>query len=100
MPRSATAASDFYQSQCQPPHAVHLTPSRDATKSATFNQRRKPRIGRLAWIIQAGCVKLAQVQGVSAQAASDAGDTLPTYESIFGERRRTDAWACSTHPTF
>ena len=52
------------------------------------------------WIIQVGCVKLAQVQGVSAQAAFGAGHTLSKCKTFPGERRRTDAWACSTHPTF
>src|SRR5262249_3629660 len=46
-----------------------------------------------------GCVKLAQVQGVPAQAAFPAGDTLSQYEMCQSERRRTDAWACSPHPT-
>ena len=46
-----------------------------------------------------GCVKLAQVRGASAQAASGAGNTPTQSETVPGERRHTETGACSTHPT-
>src|SRR5579863_5181794 len=46
-----------------------------------------------------GCVELAHVDRVSAQAAFGAGHTPSKIKTLSGERRRTDAWACWTHPT-
>jgi hypothetical protein len=70
------------------------------TRSASEGVPGRPRwrFG-LARIIQVGCVKLAQVQGASAQAAFGADDTPSTTERPPCERRRTVARACSTHPT-
>ena len=44
-------------------------------------------------------VKLAPMHGASSQAAFGDGDTPSRFPTISSERRPTDAWACSTHPT-
>ncbi len=49
-----------------------------------------------SWV---GCVKLAQLPGVSSQAAFSAGDTPSKRKTLSCERRHTAAWACSTLPT-
>lgn len=54
---------------------------------------------RLTRVIQAGCVRLVQVQGASAPAAVNARDALSTTGRLSRERGRTGARACSTHPT-